>query len=161
MADNAQSQFVLMLDTGATGKNRQPSLIGYYRLAGEEINTRLSLWSNVASETQQLYARGKAQPDSVSAALRGKADLTRSATLEHYEAPPNVNLKAGEVVIFQDNEATAENRRPNFWGYAREPNRYVRLAGWEHGSVITGTAEPYRSGPAQSEPQEASPSGAA
>ena len=42
-------------------------------------------------------------------------------------------------------------------GYAREPNRYVRLAGWERGNMIAGEATPYRRDPKHQDPEAPHP----
>jgi len=148
-----QSKFVLAFDNSATDVNRRPNLKGEYRLAGEATLNRVALWGGVSEKTGKLYARGKANPDGVSEAIRA------SATAQDVIAPANIDLKVGEAVLFENPNATADNKQPTFFGYAREGSsvtapqgRYVRLAGWQHGSTITGTAEPYRPATAESEP---------
>ncbi len=134
-----QSKFVLSFDRSANEVNRRPHLKGEYRLAGETTLTNLALWGGAGKQKGLLYARGQATPETVSDALRASKEQS-----EGVEAPPYLELKVGEAVLFENEKATRENRQPKFYGYAREPQRYVRLAGWERGNVITGSAEPYR-----------------
>jgi hypothetical protein len=133
-----KSRFLLNFDHGANAVNRRPNLLGEYRLAGEQMaRHELSLWGGTG-QNGKLYARGHASPESAAEALRA------SAQGKEVEAPPFIDLKVGEAVLFENPSATEENRRPKYFGYAREPNRYVRLSGWERGHTIAGTAEPYR-----------------
>lgn len=133
-----QSKFVLTFDRSANEVNRRPNLKGSYRLAGEDHGGTLSFWGG-ESKTGKLYARGQASPEGVSEALRAsKGQATDIAT------PANIEIKVGEAVLFENEKSTKENRQPKFYGYVREPERYVRLAGWERGNTITGSAEPYR-----------------
>lgn len=134
-----QSKFVLTYDRSANDVNRRPHLKGEYKLAGEEATTTLALWGGEQKNNGLLYAKGQATPQSVSDALRASKSQT-----ENVEAPPNLDLKVGEAVLFENEKATKENRQPKFYGYAREASRYVRLAAWERGNIITGSAEPYR-----------------
>lgn len=133
-----QSKFVLTFDRSATEVNRRPNLKGEYKLAGEETGSTLALWGG-ESKKGALFARGQATPQAISDALRAS-----KGQVENLEGPPNLDLKVGEAVLFENEKATAENRQPKFYGYAREAARYVRFAGWERGNVITGSAEPYR-----------------
>ena len=133
----AQSTFNLLFDSSADEVNRRPHLKGEYSLPGETPQD-LALWAGTDANGR-LYARGKATPQSFTQAIRA-----RTKTTQEIEAPPKIDLKVGEAVIFQNPNATAENKQPGFFGYAREPNRYVKLAGWEHGRAIVGSAEPYR-----------------
>ncbi len=133
-----QSKFVLFHDKAATEINQRPNLTGEYRLAGDEVSSRLALWAG-SDKNGKLYARGKTEPESVSAALRAKTDASEEVVM-----PKGLDLKAGEAVLFENVNATSENKQPKFYGYAREAARVVRFAGWERGNAIMGTAEPYR-----------------
>jgi hypothetical protein len=154
--------FVLRFDDSANEVNKRPNLKGQYQVAGEVTpEHELSLWGGVG-QNNALYARGKATPASASAAIRARAAPKNAA------GPPGIDLKVGEAVIFQNDKEkkiarareeldpegkalpgaiAAIRSQPDFYGYVREPNRYIKLAGWEHGRVITGTAEPWRPGP--------------
>ena len=133
-----KSRFVLTFDRSANAVNRLPNLKGEYKLAGEDATARLALWGGVSEKTGKLYARGQATPEGISAALRAKGAVAE------VEAPPTIDLKVGEAVVFENPEATKENKWPKFRGYVREATRYVKLSGWEHGNTITGEAELYR-----------------
>ncbi len=137
MAEKAR--FILQFDRSANEVNRRPNLKGEYQLAGEDTKHEVSLWGGV-SQNGTLVARGHATPENASDAIRARASG------ETIEAPPRIDLKIGEAVLFENTKATPENKQPKYFGYAREPNRYVKLSGWEHGRTITGTAEPYRPG---------------
>ena len=132
------SKFVAFLDTTATPVNRRPNLKGEYRLAGEATTYKLALWGGVSDKTKKLYARGTATPEGVSAAIRAIAPA------ETVIGPKGVDLNVGEAVLFENPDATADNKQPKFRGYAREADRFVRLAGWERGNMIAGSVEPYR-----------------
>ncbi len=138
----AQSTFNLLFDSSADEVNRRPHLKGEYSLPGETPQD-LALWAGTDT-SGRLYARGKATPQSFTQAIRAKTELA-----QEIEAPPKIDLKVGEAVIYQNPNATAENKQPAFFGYAREPSRYVKLAGWERGRAIVGSAEPYRPGQKQ------------
>lgn len=138
MTDTAKSKFVAFFDAAATPVNRRPNLTGEYRLAGSSTTNRVALWGGVSAKTGKLYARGRASPEGVSAALTAMATATES------HAPANIDLTVGEMVLFENPKATVANKQPKFFGYAREAHQYVRLAGWEHGNGIIGTAEPFR-----------------
>ena len=135
-----KSTFVLRFDDSATAANQRPNLKGEYQLAGDEaVKHELSLWGGVG-QNGKLYARGKATPANAGDAIRAGTAATNA------EGPPNIDLKTGEAVLFENPKATPENKQPKYFGYAREASQYVKLTGWEHGRVITGTAEPYRPG---------------
>ncbi|MFA5957813.1 hypothetical protein [Hyphomicrobium sp.] len=134
-----QSKFVLTYDRSATAVNQRPNLKGEYQLAGEETTTKLALWGGTQKNSGLLYAKGQATPESISDALRASKSQS-----ENVDLPPNLDLKVGEAVLFENEKSTKENRQPKFYGYAREATRVVRLAGWERGNIITGNAEPYR-----------------
>ncbi|MFA5957085.1 hypothetical protein [Hyphomicrobium sp.] len=133
-----QSKFILTFDKSANEVNRRPNLRGLFKLAGEEVSRSIALWGGT-SKSGMLYARGQVSPEGISDAIR--AGKNQGADVP---APPNVELKVGEAVLFENDKASTENRQPKFFGYAREADRYVRLAGWERGNIITGSAEPYR-----------------
>ncbi len=141
-----KSRFILRFDDSANEVNRRPNLKGEYQLAPETTKHEVSLWGGV-SQNGTLVARGRATPENTSDAIRGRA-----RRVENVEAPPKIDLQVGEAVLFENPKATADNKQPQFFGYAREPNRYVKLSGWEHGRVITGSAEAYRPGPRKGEP---------
>jgi hypothetical protein len=133
-----RARFLLHFDHSANEVNRRPNLRGEYQLAGDATTTyELSLWGGVG-QNGRLYARGHASPEGIGDALR-----TRTAEGE-VEAPPAIDLKVGEAVLFENPKATAGNRQPKYFGFAREAARYVKLSGWEHGHTIAGNAEPYR-----------------
>jgi hypothetical protein len=138
MSDTAKSKFVLALDSAADEVNRRPNLKGEYRLEGAEGTVELALWGNVSPSTGKLYARGKATPQGVGDAIRAKAFKA------DVQAPKGIDLKSGEAVLFENPTATAENKQPTYYGYAREAGQFVRLSGWQKGNVIVGTAQPYR-----------------
>jgi hypothetical protein len=117
-----KSNFVLRFDDSATEVNRRPNLKGSYQLEADTMTHDVSLWGGV-SQSGTLYARGRATPQSASDAMRGRA------TVENVEGPPRIDLKVGEAVIFENPKATPENRQPKYYGYAREPNQYVKLSG--------------------------------
>ena len=133
-----QSKFLLTFDRSANEVNRRPNLKGEYKLAGEEVGGALALWGG-ESKKGALFARGQATPQAISDALRAGKNQA-----DNLKRPPNLDLKVGEAVLFENEKATSENRQPKFYGYAREADRYVRFAGWERGNIITGSAEPYR-----------------
>jgi len=99
-----------------------------------------------ASPKTERWLRADTRPRKMRATIRARASS------ETIEAPPRIDLKVGEAVLFENTKATSENKQPKYFGYAREPNRYVKLSGWEHGRTITGTAEPYRPGANGGEP---------
>lgn len=133
-----QPRFLLHFDHGANEVNRRPNLRGEYRLAGGSVTKyELSLWGG-AGKNGRLFARGHASPEGIGDAIRGRTGQ------DGVDAPSSIDLKAGEVVLFENPKATARNRQPKYFGFAREPGRYVKLSGWEHGHTIAGNAEPYR-----------------
>jgi hypothetical protein len=137
---SGKARFILLFDHSANEVNRRPNLRGEYRLAGENTaRHELSLWGGLG-QNGRLYARGHAIHESTGEAIRG------FASQDVVEAPPSIDLKIGEAVIFENLNATAKNRQPKYFGYAREPNQYVKLSGWERGHTIAGNAEPYRPG---------------
>jgi hypothetical protein len=151
-----QSKFVLFHDAAANETNRRPNLTGEYRLAGDEGAKRLALWGGV-DKAGHLYARGKSNPVSTTQALRESKSVR-----EDLEGPSGIDLKVGEAVIFENANATPENKQPKFYGYAREGEQFVRLAGWEgKNGVILGSAEPWRPGQHKDEPRPPLPSGTA
>lgn len=151
MSDTDKSKFVVFFDNTATPVNRRPNVTGEYRLAGEAATVKLAYWGGKSDKTGKLYARGKATPEGIREAIAA------SAAAQDIEAPPGIDLKVGESVIFENPRATGENKQPQFFGYAREPNRYVRLAGWERGNMIAGEATPYRPGAKGQDPEPPHP----
>ena len=144
MTDTAKSKFAIVRDGGATEVNRRPNLTGEFKLAGEEASTTLAYWGGKSPKTGRFYARGKATPSSIIASMT--ADVANDAP-----APKGIDLKVGESVLFENPKATPENKQPHVYGYARRAEGFVRLAGWDRGGAITGTAEPYR--PQANEPE--------
>ncbi len=142
-----KSKFALVLDGNADAVNRRPNLKGEFQLAGEAAGTRLAMWSGT-DKNGRFYARGNATAPSVIAA----ATTTANADAPK---PSALDLNVGEVVLFANTKATAENKQPTVYGFARRAEGYVRLAGWDRGGSITGTAEPYR--PKEGEPEISAP----
>jgi hypothetical protein len=141
-----KARFLLHFDHSANEVNRRPNLRGEYQLAEDGApKHELSLWGGT-SQNGKLYARGHASPVSAGDAIRVRAQQ------EPVEAPPAIDLKVGEIVLFENPNATLENRQPRYFGYAREPRQYVKLSGWEHGHTIAGNCEPYRPAANQGEP---------
>jgi hypothetical protein len=133
-----KTRFLLHFDHSANEVNRRPNLRGEYQLAGDSMTKyELSLWGGVG-KNGRLYARGHASPEGLGDAVRGKTGE------DGIKAPPAIDLKIGEAVLFENPKATPQNRQPKYFGFAREPGRYVKLSGWEHGHTIAGNAEPYR-----------------
>src|SRR5690242_576576 len=99
-----QSKFLLTFDRSATAVNQRPNLRGEYRLAGENVGASLALWGG-ESKKGALYARGQATPKAISDALRA------SGQSEEPAGPPNLDLKVGEAVLFENEKATAENKQ--------------------------------------------------
>lgn len=143
MTDTAKSKFALVLDAGATEINRRPNLTGEFKLAGEEASTALALWGGKSPKTGKFYARGKAKAASIIGSL--------TADVADVQGPKGIDLKVGEAVLFGNPKADSLNRQPDVYGYARRATGFVRLAGWDRGGAITGTAEPYR--PQAGEPE--------
>jgi hypothetical protein len=131
--------FELTMNPNASPGNQQPDLRGEYRLAGRAA-TQIAFWSH-KSEAGNLFLSGNLTPSSVAATLRaGHAPPDQGQA-----APPNINLNVNQAILFENREATAENKKPHFYGWAREADSsYVRLSGWDRGHGVVGTAEPFR-----------------
>ena len=122
MSDNDKSKFVVFFDNTATPVNRRPNITGEYRLAGESATMKLAYWGGKSEKTGKLYARGKATPEGIRDAIAA------SATAQEIEAPPGIDLKVGESVIFENVKATGDNKQPQFFGYVsvrpRPPSKW-------------------------------------
>lgn len=139
-----KSKFALVLDSNADEANKRPNLKGEFQIAGEAAATRLALWSGT-DKNGRFYARGNATPPSLIAAATATVN-------DDAPKPAALDLNVGEVALFANTKATADNKQPTVYGFARRADGYIRLAGWDRGGSITGTAEPYRPEPEEKKP---------
>lgn len=139
MTNNIQSKFVAFFDGGANADNQRPQLKGEFAVIGGETHT-ISLWSRAAKETGDTYLRGSIQAKSLKAALKAKATPDTDGA-----APAGIDLKSGEVVLFENKGKSENEKRPDYYGYARTASGYVKLTGWiassSGGEMLRGSAE--------------------
>lgn len=153
---NAQkSSFVGRFDPAANAINRRPAITGSFALASDGVKRTFRAWSGVA-ESGRLYLRGTHEPEGLQSALKA-----RHAPILEAAAPASVSLNPGELVLFENLSLADNQKRPNWYGYARLAEGYVRLSAWDKkswtgGKLMTGTAEPYRPADAAREMAELS-----
>jgi hypothetical protein len=141
--DASKSTLIARFDPAANAINRRPAISGSFSLASDGVKRSFRAWSGVA-QSGRLYLRGTHEPEGLSIALK-----ERHAAAVEAEAPASVSLNPGELVLFE-NLAIADNeKRPNWYGYARLAEGYVRLSAWDKktwtgGKLLAGTVEPYR-----------------
>ena len=90
----AQSTFNLLFDSSADEVNCRPHLKGEYSLPGETPQD-LALWAGTDA-SGKLYARGRATPQNAHR-CHSRQDGNRA----NIEAPPKIDLKVGEAVLFR------------------------------------------------------------
>lgn len=139
MSEELRSKFIAFFDGGANADNQRPQLKGEFAVVGGETHT-ISLWSRAAKETGDTYLRGSIQAKSLKAALKAKA-----APASDGAAPAGIDLKTGDVVLFENKTKSENEKRPDYYGYARTASGYVKLAGWvaasNGGEMLRGSAE--------------------
>ncbi len=145
MKTQKQSKFIARFDSSANAANKRPTIVGSFALASDGVVRSLRAWSGV-SESGTTYLRGTHEPESLTGAVK-----SRHAQTVDSEAPPSITLKPGELVLFENPGLADNEKRPNWYGYARTNECYVRLSGWDRkgeggAKLIAGTAEPYRPG---------------
>lgn len=130
-----QPEFILYLNKDANPANLCPHLVGTYRLTHDEVDvTTLAFWAAFCPNGHFNAAGIATGPNPIEwleAAINDNSDP---------HGPHGLALRIGEAALFHDAAANPENKKPNFFGYAREPHRFVSFAGWERGNTIIGTA---------------------
>ena len=123
------------------GGGRPPDMKGAYTLEGQKT-TLVSVWIEQAKETGKPYIKGQLGSNSLVAMIVAQ----RSASVTpNSPVPPGIDISPGELRLFQNEKATAENRQPQWRGYARESSgAYVELAAYDRFDGLQGTAKPYR-----------------
>jgi hypothetical protein len=130
-------------DNTANAENRRPAVVGSFALVSDGVPRTFRAWSGV-SEGGKTYLRGTHEPEKLTSAVKA-----RHAAVVSAEGPPNIELKPGELVLFENTGVAENGKRPTWYGYARLPEGYVRLSGWDRegnkgAKLLAGTAEPYR-----------------
>lgn len=135
---------------------RSPDMRGSYALEGRSPTT-VSLWVEQARETGKPFLSGKLG----AASLVDKIVAQRGAHSSPAIAPPNIDIAVGELRLFRNDKATAENKQPQWRGYAREQDgAYTELAAWDRYDGLEGSAKPYRPYERSAEATGSSPKGA-
>ena len=138
-----KSKLMARFDTTANSANRRPAVVGTFALATDGVPRSFRAWSGI-SENGKTYLRGTHEPEKLTSAVKA-----RHAEVISAEGPPNIKLEPGELVLFENLGVTDNAKRPSWYGYARVPEGYVRLSGWDRAGqkgakLLAGTAEPYR-----------------
>ena len=138
-----RSKLLARFDTTANATNRRPAVVGSFALATDGLPRTFRAWSGV-SDNGTTYLRGTHEPEKLTSAVKA-----RHAEVVSAEGPPNIKLEPGELVLFENPGVAENNKRPTWYGYARLPEGYVRLSGWDREGekgvkLLAGTAEPYR-----------------
>lgn len=139
----AKSRLIGRFETSATPENKRPAMTGTFALADEAQSHSFRVWSGV-SENGRAYLRGTHEPETLTGALRA-----RHSPVAEADGPPGISLAPGELVLFENTATAANDKRPNWYGFARTHEGYVRLSGWDRTGekgikLLAGTAEPYR-----------------
>ena len=145
MIEQSKSKFIGRFDASANSINKRPAIVGSFALASGGVTYSFRAWSGVGA-FNTTYLRGTHEPQSLTGAIKA-----RFAKVAEADAPPNLVLKPGEIVLFENTRLEENLKRPNWYGYARTNDGYVRLAGWDRlgdkgTKLLAGTAEPYRPG---------------
>lgn len=139
------SKFTLQIDKSATPANRRPNLTGEYRLTESDHINSIALWSGYDTNGR-FYAYGKVSPKNILLSLKAALDNVTDALENAVDGPYGLDFEIGEAILFEDPTATPDNKRPHFYGYAREPKHYVRFSGWARENSISGTVEIFVAG---------------
>lgn len=141
----ATSKLIGRFDPSANAINRRPAVTGSFALASDGVTRSFRVWSGIG-KNGRMYLRGTHEPEDLKQAIRScHAEVTDAV------APPNLDLNPGELVLFENLAAAENEKRPDWYGYARFPDGYARLSAWNRTAVlgrklIAGSAEPYRPG---------------
>lgn len=138
-----KSKLLARFDTTANANNKRPAIVGSFALATDANPRSFRAWSGKA-ENGKAFLRGTHEPESLTSAVKA-----RHAEIITAEGPPNIKLEPGELVLFENTGVADNAKRPTWYGYARLPEGYVRLSGWDREGgkgvkLLAGTAEPYR-----------------
>ncbi len=145
----APSKLIGRFDPAANAINRRPAVSGSFALASDGITHSFRVWSGIG-KNGRMYLRGTHEPEDLKRAIHA-----RHTEVAEADSPPSLDLSPGEMVLFE-NPATAENeKRPDWYGYARFAEGYARLSAWNRTAalgrkLIAGSVEPFRPGQSNS-----------
>jgi uncharacterized protein (DUF736 family) len=122
---------------------RPPDLSGAYTIEGQPAVTITGAWIETAASGLP-YIKGKLLAPTN---FTDKVLAQRAPADPESAVPPVKNLDKGELLLFKNDKATAENRQPSWRGYAHQwDGSHVELAAWDRPRGVEGTAKPYRPG---------------
>lgn len=106
-----------------------------FRVEGDTADRVINFPFAGIGKNDAIYARGTL----ADADLR-KAIEARDGKLTT-ELPQGLDLKYGESALFEDKTATAENGKPQFYGYLNDGSQVVRFSAWKKANGHFGEAK--------------------
>jgi hypothetical protein len=122
---------------------RPPDMRGEYSLDGRSA-TAVSLWVEQARDSGRPFLTGKLGANSLVDKLLAERGAVSAADV-NFPVPPKTDIAINELRLWVNDKATADNKQPNWRGFARERDgSYVELSAYDRFDGLQGFAKPYR-----------------